>query len=232
VRCNIARQLDANPPAKQPRAQCGRRVERDQSRPQYRDTIGHAIDLVEVVRREQDRAALVAQPTHQLAKIVSTLRIETRRRLIEQNNRGVVEERAGKGHALLEALGQLAGKVASTIRDAKEIEHPIDGARRRSKTVKPRVDGQVLPNRQALPEPGHLGEESDRGAQSRRGRRCHDLLVEEHRSRRRMNQAAEHSQRRRFAGAVGAEQRNDLARHELERYVVHGEARIEAAREM
>jgi hypothetical protein len=47
-----------------------------------------------------------------------------------------------------------------------------------------------------------------------------------------MNQAAEHSQRRRFAGAVGTEQRNDLARYELERHVVHGEARVESAREM
>ena len=53
-------------------------------------------------------------------------------------------------------------------------------------------------------------------------------LVEQHRSRRWMDQPAQHPQRRRLAGPVGAKQRDDFARHQLERHVLHGKARIEA----
>ena len=50
--------------------------------------------------------------------------VEVARRLVGQEQRGIVDERAGDGHALLLAARELVGMMVRAIRQAHEFERP------------------------------------------------------------------------------------------------------------
>jgi hypothetical protein len=91
------------------------------------------------------------------------------------------------------------------------------------------VDQQVLAHRQPVPQPWRFGQEADPAAQPCGGRPRHRLALHPDLAGRRLDEAGEHAQRGGLAGAVRAEQREDLARRQLERHVVCGHSRAEAA---
>src|SRR5206468_3884458 len=77
-----------------------------------------------------------------------------------------------------------------------------------------------------------LREKSDAAAQRAAGCARELDAIDGHRAARRRNQTSEHAQRRRLAGAVGAEQRDDFGSPYLEVQIVDGGSRAEAASEM
>src|SRR5690606_21553683 len=56
--------------------------------------------------------------------IGSACRVEIPGRLIGEYQRGIVDQRAGDGHALLLAAGQLARQVLSAMRQPDRLERP------------------------------------------------------------------------------------------------------------
>src|SRR5436853_363859 len=58
-----------------------------------RDAVGELLRLVEVVRRQQDRLAEIAQVADRLPRAAPGLRIKAGRRLVEEDQLGVADER-------------------------------------------------------------------------------------------------------------------------------------------
>ena len=118
----------------------------------------------------------------------------------------------------------------STARPRASTPWPVKLERRRSRdrwrarlgeAVERGVDAQVLADRQAIPEARRLGEKSDSRAECCRRRARQRHAVDGHATARRRDQPGEHPHRRRLAGAVRSEQRDDLGRRHVERHVVH-----------
>ena len=156
-----ADQDHAHPRAEQTRPQGRRSVDGHQARAKDRHTIGHTLDFVEVVRRDEHRAPLVAQTQHELADLTRALGIEAGCRLVEQDDVRVVQQRTRERHALLQPLRQLGGGVARAVADVKRVQRFVDRPLRGRQPMEPRVHEQILPYAQALPEAGRFGEESD-----------------------------------------------------------------------
>ena len=103
-----------------------------------------------------------AQAQDQRARVARAFRIESRGRFVEQDDAGLVEQRARERHALLEPLRQLCGRVARAVANVEEIEGGVDRPTGIGQAVQPRVDHQVLARRQAVPQPRRLGQQADR----------------------------------------------------------------------
>ena len=146
-------------------------------------------------------------------------RIDARGRLVEEQHRRVVHDRAGQGQPLLEAQRQLAG-VAVEVRAEAERRRPCGRS-----SLAPAAAGA-----------GRRRRRRSRGSAGRSGRRrartsgpCSRAAPgprtpARYRSKpatraepgRRPQQAAHHLERGRLAGAVGAEQAEDLAAADAE----------------
>src|SRR5262249_6376516 len=85
-------------------AQGGRCVETDETPTKNRHACCDSLDIIEVVRGEEDRATLVPQPEYQLADIARAFGVEAGRRLIQQNDIGLVEKSTRERHPLAESL--------------------------------------------------------------------------------------------------------------------------------
>ena len=80
----------------------GRRVR------QHDDAVGQVDRLVDVVRDEQDRdPELVAHPQHEVLEVAAGLRVDRGERLVHQQDRRLVGERARDRDALLHAAREL-----------------------------------------------------------------------------------------------------------------------------
>jgi hypothetical protein len=83
--------------------------------------------LVDVVRDEEDRRLpVLADQQHELLHLLAGLRVERAERLVHQQHRRLVGERAGDRHALLHAARQLA-----RIRVRKSAAHQLEQRRER-----------------------------------------------------------------------------------------------------
>ena len=96
--------------ARQRRAQRVGTIEREQpSLVQQRDA-GAALRLVEIRRRHHDRDALRQKLRQQLPELAPRHRIDAGRRLVEHDQRRLVDERAGERQLLLHAARQPIGE--------------------------------------------------------------------------------------------------------------------------
>ena len=126
-----------------------------------------------------------------------------------------------------------AARSSLPVADVEEIERLVDGARRvRAGRAAAHRRAGSLPTVSRSHRPGASVRKPMRPR--RRGAARRDIVSPSmlHARRGRIDQPGQHPQRGRLAGAVGTEQREDLARHQLERHVVDGDARFEAAREV
>src|SRR5437762_1201585 len=71
------------------------------------DPVAELFRFFDVMRGQQDRALLAAQIGYQLVDLQPSLRIESRGRLVEEQQLRIVEQRQGKGEPLLLAAGKL-----------------------------------------------------------------------------------------------------------------------------
>jgi len=82
---------------------------------------------VEVVRREEDALALVAgQPPEQRRQLVAVREVEERRGFVEQDDRGVLGQRAGDHHPLALAVGHTVHGLAGEGRHPYQAERTFD----------------------------------------------------------------------------------------------------------
>src|SRR6476469_9255861 len=88
------------------------------------DLVGDALDLVEQVRGQQHRAALVGVAAEQVAHPTDTGRVEAVGRLVEDEHLGVAEEGVGDAEALAHAEGVVAHPpVRLLLGEADELDH-------------------------------------------------------------------------------------------------------------
>ena len=162
--------------------------------------------------RDEDEgdADLLLDVLELLLHLLAQLQVERAKRLIEQQHARLVDERAGDGDALLLAAGKLGHVAVGVVLKAHKAQHThdllLDNVLRLF--LERQAEGDVVVN-------VHVGEESvlleDGVDLALVGRDADDVLaVEEDLALARLQKAAENAQKRRFAAARGAEQRDEL----------------------
>ena len=91
-----------------------------------------------VVRGVNDGLSLGRQRAHQVENPVARLRINTRGRLIEEDEFGVVNQRGCEVETALHAAGESRDAVMSSTVKLDELQKSIDARVRRGNTIKPR----------------------------------------------------------------------------------------------
>ena len=194
----------------------------DQAAPgQHGDAVGEACGQAEVVQGGDDRPALSALPTDAREQVELVSDVEVGRRLVEQQHRRVLGERLCEQCPLLLAAGQRRHLAAGEVSEAHRVERAVD---------------DVAVGLTGLGEPAEVRRAAERDdlADRERGRQVGRLPHERQAlptlARRPVadgapeqsgfavgwQQAGEGAQQRRLAGAVGADERDDLARPDPE----------------
>ena len=106
-------------------AECRRRVEGEQPFLEHRDAIGEALGFGEVVGRDEHGTAGGPSLGEQAPHGARALRIQAGGRLVEEQDRGIVQQRPRDGHLLPHAL-RTAPPRAPFMR--AELEHVEQGA--------------------------------------------------------------------------------------------------------
>ena len=137
---------------------------------------GAALGFVEIGGGDDDGDALAAQPVENAPEVAPRHRIDAGGRLVEQQDFGRVDERAGEPELLLHAARQLPGAALAEGRHAGGAEQP-----RRALVAVASLDAEevgeefdVLVDRQVLVEPEalrHVADVRARELGSRRPRR-------------------------------------------------------------
>ena len=145
----------------------------------------HPLDLVQHVRRDDHRAALVAEPVQHLDDLAPLRRVEAVQRLVEQQQVGIVGERLGELHALAHAVREAADLALGDVGEADRLERAGRPRIRVGDLVQPRaqlddvVRGQERPRRALVGDdadplvhvgvPARLDAEDAHGSRARRG---------------------------------------------------------------
>ena len=85
-----------------------------------RDLLAEDLGLVHVVRREDDGAALGVDGPQDVPEVASRLRVQGRRRLVEEDDVGVMDEGAGDREPLLLSSRQLLRRGGTLLGEADE----------------------------------------------------------------------------------------------------------------
>jgi hypothetical protein len=91
------------------------------------DAVCHVHGLVDVVRDEEDRdAVLLLHPQDEILEVSARLRVDGGERLVHQQDRRLVGERAGDRDTLLHAPGELPRIVVDEARQPDRLERLLD----------------------------------------------------------------------------------------------------------
>jgi hypothetical protein len=158
------------------------------------------------VRRHDDGPTFVVQPAENIPQRMACLRVESDRRLIEKENRRLVDQRAADDQPLLLSAGELIDFRICAIGETKLIEqhHRFLGRRLAGHAEVRGMEDQVLDDVQSAVRIRALRNDSDASPDF-------DGIVDDVGSsdgrvaRRRRDARRENAQRRRFAGAVRTE---------------------------
>ena len=185
------------------------------------DAIGEALRHFENVGRQDDRTAPAGTFAQQVLHEAGGLRVEAGQRLVEHQEFWVVDQRAGQRHLLLHAarktLAAGAGVVGEAERRQKLVGARLGDFRRHAPEAGDEFEifdrGKLVIEHGLVRQPGGHALGGDRVAQG---------VDPEDRDFAGIGrqQAGHHAQRRRFAGAVGAEQRVEFARPDRQVEVV------------
>src|SRR5579875_33443 len=129
--------------------QLGRLVESDDSAlTQEGDPVAEIVGFVHVVRRQEDRRSLTAQLLDQIVKVLGRGRVETARRLIQEENARIVDQRAGDQKTLLHTAGVILELPIRRAGEVDALQQLIDPRKRRA--VELGEEAQIFPARQTL----------------------------------------------------------------------------------
>jgi hypothetical protein len=188
------------------------------------DPVGQGVRLVEVLRREQQRHAVAHQVAHRAPDDLTAPRVQPRRRLVEHEQRGPMNEARGEIHPAALASGDLADRPAGEVAAVEALDELVGDAPR-GRTVVPAQRGdeaQVLAPRQVGVQRGELPGQGDAPADGVAV--GHDVVaVHGCGAGGRRDERGDHADRRGLAGAVRAEQRDDGSPGHAEVQAVDGD---------
>src|SRR6202453_2285956 len=172
------------------------------------DPVGELLGLVHVVGGEQDRRAQAGKPPYDLPGTAPRVRVEAGRRLVEEKDPGVPDDAEGEIQSPLLPAGQRLDLALFLAGEADEPDHLADIARIGvvARVAGDRLaHGQVRLHRELLEHQADLLAQLPPGAPVARIEAGDDDLALV-----RLPVALEDLQHRRLAGAVRAEQGEDL----------------------
>ncbi len=174
--------------------------------------VSELLRLVEVVRRQENRLPEQAQRADHVPRRPASRRVETRRRLVEEHEVGVADERRAEVEPPLLTAGERLHFRVALLGKPDELDHLVDVPRLRvvaREHAMHLADGEQRRVLRVL--------EDDADALAKRGRRV-ARVVAEHRGNAGVAPAValEDLDGRRLAGAVRAEEPEDLACGHLE----------------
>src|SRR5882724_4150530 len=177
------------------------------------DLVAELVRLAHVVGRQHDGDPLLApEPGDVRADAHRHVRVEAERRLVEEEELGVVHERLRERDPLLEPGRQIAVRNPAVWPELAYLDEPVDARPERAaaQAVEPPVEGDDLADPQApeerRPAARHVEPASQQG-------RVADDVVAEHRDGAAIGreQGGENREQRRLAGAIRAEEAEDRA---------------------
>src|SRR6185369_397604 len=175
----------------------------------HEDAVADLFDFIKEMAREKHAAVLGGQLADELADLALTRWIEAVRGLVEDHESGIGEQRGGDAKALSHPEGIRSELRAAALLQAKPREQRIDSAERPAAT-KNGDGGEVVAAGEVGIEGGDLEHRADPGE---RVLAPSAHVASEHLggSRGRRDETEHHADRRALAGAVRAEQADDLA---------------------
>src|SRR4051794_31346517 len=197
----------------------GRALEHEPAVAEHVRPVGHLERERDVLLHEQHAGAEVLRHAAQdREQPLDDHRREPEAHLVDQEHARRAHQRAANREHLLLAAGQHPGLAVEALVQLRQQLDQLVAA----KAALRLGELEVLADRHAIEQRPALGDERDAAARELVGGDALDaLLVEPHRAADRGEQAGDRRQRRRLAGAVGAEQSDDLAGAHLEREVAH-----------
>ena len=176
------------------------------------DAVAELVGLLHVVRRQDDRLAGVVQAADDLPEADPALRVEAGGGLVEEQDRRVVEDRARDHQPLGEAARERHHRRLGALGEVELDEQVVGGGARGggAHAEEAAVEVEVLPHGERAVERVRLRHDADQ-LLGDRGVRDDVDVVHERLSRRRDHARGQHARGGGLAGAVGAEQPEDLA---------------------
>jgi len=194
----------------------GRRVQEDASLVNDDDAVGVLAGLGQVVRGEEERAALRGLGAHRLPESAAGQRVHAGRWLVEDQEVRVAGQRQGQAHALTLATGELGEGTLGQLREVRTLQELVSGDRvgvHRGHQVDRVADLVVAGHRAALEHCPHEGAAHGLA-------RAH--VVDTDLALRGGGQAQDEVQERALARTVDAEERHDLAGVESQTHAAQG----------
>ena len=185
-----------------------------------RDMVADLLDGRHVVRREDDRRPLVAQRQYLVLQQVGVDRVETRKRLVEDQQFGFVQHRDDELHFLGHALRQLLDLLVPPVLNAELHEpllEPYDGLAAR-KALQPGEEDGLFADLHLLVKSALLRQVADAVNILRRN----FAAAEHHTTAVGRRNAVDDADQGRLSGAVGTEQAVYRTLGDGKRYVVEG----------
>ena len=157
---------------------------------------------------EQDGDALVGEAAHEHAHVAHAGGVQAGGRLVEDEQRGVADQRPGDAEPLAHAVRVAADLVALPVGQLHGVERRVDpalgaAAVERGDELEVAAAGEVGVEARRLHESGHPGQRPRPLDQRVAPEQLGDAGV-------RADEAEQHAQRGRLAGAVGAEEPVDV----------------------
>ncbi len=174
------------------------------------DAVGHLLGFLDVMRGEDDGDAGRAQRAHELPHVLAQFDVDAGGRLVEKKNLRLVRQRLGDQQPALHAAGQRHDLGVLLVPQRQVLEHLGDMVGIRRLAEEPAAEPHRRPQRLEGIGGEFLRHQADHGAG---GAVVRDdvMTVHRHGARGRLHDPADDVDQRRLAGAVGAEQRKNLA---------------------
>ena len=173
------------------------------------------------MRGQQHRDAFALEPADHLEEFERRLRIEPGRRLVQDGDGDVLHQDFGKPEPLAHAARVRADPVAGDLGKIDALERIGDArlALRLGEADQPRGVAQIVARAEIIVEADRIRQVADPALD--RERFAHRIMTEHPRGAgRNLGQPEQHEDRRRLAGAIRAEQAEDLPARHRERHVV------------
>ena len=185
--------------------------------------MGDAQRLVQVLLDQQHADAAPVDRLDQAEDLLHHDRHQAERGLVEDDQARLGHQAAGdRQHLLLAAAHRARQLVAPLGQPREQRKGPVDQRPDRGSRLDVRTELQVLHHRHLREHQASLGHQRDAAAyHDVAGRAGERLAREADVAALRCQHAGNHAHRGRLAGAVGAQQRHDLARPHAQRDVAH-----------
>ena len=179
------------------------------------DPVRHLLGLLDVMCGQDDGDALGAQPAHQRPHVAAEVDVHAGGRFIEEEHVGFVAERLGDHHPPLHAARQFDDSGIALVPQRQVAQQPLDERRIGRAAEQPSAEADRM-------QDGGENIERDLLRHQANNRSCgaivaHDVVaVDQYPPRRHRHRAAGDADQRRLAGAVGAQEGENLAFGDLE----------------